>query len=134
MTTELVAQIARVSELHGRATEIASRIREDARLIAEVQKEMSISLQRLWQLHDDARPPVVSPVAMPRFLRLTEVLKRVGLGRSSVYRMVTENRFPPPRRLSTKAIGWLDHEIDDWLKTRTGSAGSAEPKRRPRVR
>jgi prophage regulatory protein len=134
MTTELVAQIARVSELHGRATEIASRIREDARLIADVQRELSVSLQRLWQLHDEAKPPVVSQAAKPRMLRLAEVLKRVGLGRSSVWRMVKENRFPAPRRLSTKAIGWLDDEIDDWLKARTSSAGSAEPKRRLRVR
>jgi predicted DNA-binding transcriptional regulator AlpA len=36
--------------------------------------------------------------------------------------MVKEARFPAPRRLSTRAIGWLGSEIDDWLKARGGNS------------
>lgn len=124
MTNELAAYIAKISKLHGRAAEIAKRIREDARLLDEVQRELAVNLEQLWQLHNEAPPPVVSPRTEPRILRLTEVLERVGLGRSSVWRMVKEERFPAPRRLSTKAIGWLDKEIDDWLKARRGTTDS----------
>jgi hypothetical protein len=56
MTTELATRIAKVSELHGRAAEITNRMREDARLIAEVQREMAANLQRLWQLHNETPP------------------------------------------------------------------------------
>jgi prophage regulatory protein len=55
-------------------------------------------------------------------LRLSDVQRRVGLGRSSIWRMVKEARFPAPRRLSTRAIGWLGSEIDDWLKARGGNS------------
>ena len=135
MTTELNAQIAKISELQGRAAEIANRIREEARLIAEVQREVSASLERLWQLHNvTPAPPVVRPSAEPRILRLTDVFERVGLSRSSAWRMVKEERFPAPRRLSTKAIGWLDREIDDWLKARIGSTAIPRPLARSRRR
>ncbi|MFN7584434.1 MAG: helix-turn-helix transcriptional regulator, partial [Bacteroidota bacterium] len=34
-----------------------------------------------------------------RVLRLPEVRHRVGLGRSSIYRLIQHNKFPPPVKL-----------------------------------
>lgn len=54
-----------------------------------------------------------------RFLRLREVLHRTGLGRSTVYRWMDEGRFPKSVRLGGRSVAWIEHEIDDWLMSRS---------------
>ena len=51
-------------------------------------------------------------------LRLRDVLKIIGLGRSSIYLMMQENRFPRAVQLGIRALGWRQTEIHEWLKTR----------------
>lgn len=99
MASDLAVLIAKVAELHGRTREISSRLREDIRLLVGVQEELSLTLRGLWELRADAKRSA-TPLAGPRMLRLPEVLKRVGLARSLVWRMVKEERFPPRWRLS----------------------------------
>ena len=62
--------------------------------------------------------PAVPRVAPPRLLRLPEVLDRIGLGRSRVYDLVKEGRFPAPVRLSDRAIAWVESEVDCWCQAR----------------
>ena len=51
-------------------------------------------------------------------LRLPETLKRVGLARSTLYKAVREGKFPAPILLSSRAVGWLQTEVDAWLEQR----------------
>ncbi|MEW4468452.1 AlpA family transcriptional regulator [Parasphingorhabdus sp. JC815] len=53
-----------------------------------------------------------------RLIRLTEVQKRVGLGRSTIYRWMSDNRFPKPYQLGGHAVAWLEQEIDEWIAQR----------------
>lgn len=53
-----------------------------------------------------------------RFLRRAEVQSRVGLSRSSVYRLCLRGEFPPPVRISPRAIAWLESEVSAWIETR----------------
>ena len=62
-----------------------------------------------------ARPPNPAP---PIFLRLAEVLRVTGLGRSTVYRLMAENGFPPPCRLGRRAVGWRSDDIARWSAAR----------------
>lgn len=50
-----------------------------------------------------------------RFIKLDEVTRRVGLGKSMVYRLIQEGRFPAPYRLANGASRWSDHEIVAWI-------------------
>lgn len=50
-----------------------------------------------------------------RILRLPQVQKLVGLSRSSVYSRIQAGSFPRPVSLGGRAVGWLEHEIDQWL-------------------
>ena len=50
-----------------------------------------------------------------RILRLTQVLDRVGLSRSTVYERIKNGSFPKQITLGARAVGWLEHEIDAWL-------------------
>lgn len=57
-----------------------------------------------------------------RFLRLTEVRKRVGLGRASIYRYMASGQFPRPHNLGARAVGWLESDIDAWIESRVKGA------------
>ena len=48
-------------------------------------------------------------------LRLPAVKARTGLSRSTIYLRVSEGRFPKPVSLGSRAVGWVESEIDDWL-------------------
>ena len=49
-------------------------------------------------------------------LRLPQVKLRVGLSRSSIYLAVSRGNFPKPVRLGARAVGWLESEVDVWLR------------------
>lgn len=53
---------------------------------------------------------------MTRILRQVEVLERVGVGRTTLWRMEREGRFPRRRQLSGNTVGWLSHEVDAWFE------------------
>lgn len=48
-------------------------------------------------------------------LRLPDVILATGLGRSSIFAAVREQRFPPPIKLSARAVGWRASQIQAWL-------------------
>jgi prophage regulatory protein len=53
-----------------------------------------------------------------RALRLRQVCQLTGLGRSMIYQMQAEGRFPHHIKLGERAVGWLESEVRDWLATR----------------
>jgi len=62
-----------------------------------------------------------------RFLRLPEVLARTGLSRSTIYVRLEQGRFPRPVSLGGRAVGWIEAEVDDWIRERVDeSRGGAE--------
>jgi len=54
-------------------------------------------------------------------LRLALLRKKVGLGTSSIYQMMAEGRFPRPRKIGKRAVGWIEADIDQWLLSRSAS-------------
>lgn len=53
--------------------------------------------------------------ASDRFVKLDEVKRRVGLGKSMIYRLIQEGKFPAPYKLSPLASRWSDREITAWI-------------------
>lgn len=53
-----------------------------------------------------------------RFLRLPEVLSRTGLSRSTIYVRLEQGRFPQPVSLGARAVGWIETEVDEWMRER----------------
>jgi prophage regulatory protein len=51
-------------------------------------------------------------------LRLPQVCKMTGLRRSMIYRMQAEKRFPQRIKLTERAVGWLEREVQEWLAQR----------------
>lgn len=57
------------------------------------------------------------PAALPtedRLLRLPAVLELTGLGKTMIYRMVRERRFPQPYKPGGAASRWSEREIREW--------------------
>jgi prophage regulatory protein len=51
-------------------------------------------------------------------LRLNDVERVTGLPRSTMYEMIAKGLFPKPIELGERARGWLETEIEDWVKNR----------------
>lgn len=51
-------------------------------------------------------------------LRLPTVRTTTGLSRSTIYLRVSQGTFPKPVSLGGRAVGWLEAEIQDWLRGR----------------
>lgn len=51
-----------------------------------------------------------------RIIRLKEVMVMTGLGRSTIYKLQAEGKFPKSIPLSERAIGWYAFEVEAWLQ------------------
>ena len=56
--------------------------------------------------------------AVPRLLRLPDVLNRVGLGRSAWYALVAAGLAPRPVRLGLRCVAWPEAEVGEWIAAR----------------
>ena len=59
-------------------------------------------------------------------LRLPAVKSRTGLSRSSIYLRISQGVFPEQISLGGRAVGWLEREIDDWLKQQVQNSRKLE--------
>ena len=50
-----------------------------------------------------------------RILRMRDVLRRVPLSRTQIWRKARANTFPRPIKLGDNAIGFFEDEIESWL-------------------
>lgn len=55
-------------------------------------------------------------------MRLPQVMREVGLCRSSIYAAICEGRFPSPVKISRRAVAWRAEEIEAW-KASLGRGG-----------
>ena len=55
---------------------------------------------------------------MTQTLRLPEVQKRIGLCRSRIYQLIEDGKFPKQIKLSERASGWLESEVNGWIEGR----------------
>jgi prophage regulatory protein len=53
-----------------------------------------------------------------RILRGREVDQRTGLGRTLRYELERKGKFPKRRKLSERATGYLEADIDEWIANR----------------
>lgn len=56
------------------------------------------------------------------FLRMPTVMKMTGLGRSTIYRLIADQKFPRPVRLGLRAVAWRRSDLDRWSEARPTNA------------
>jgi prophage regulatory protein len=67
----------------------------------------------------------ITPAKPGRLLRLPAVMERCALGRSSIYAGMRNGTFVTPVRLSARAVGWREEEIDRWVSERVKTSDAA---------
>lgn len=50
-----------------------------------------------------------------KIIRLPQVLEKVGLKKSAIYKKIKLGEFPPPIKLGAHASGWLESEVIAWI-------------------
>ncbi|MDR5777730.1 MULTISPECIES: AlpA family phage regulatory protein [unclassified Caballeronia] len=55
-------------------------------------------------------------------IKLPRVLEKTGLSRTAVY---TEASFPKSIKISSRAVAWIEQEVDDWIAARIAASRSA---------
>lgn len=51
-------------------------------------------------------------------LRLPQVISRTGIARSTIYQKMNNDQFPQQINLGTRAVGWLEQDIEEWISQR----------------
>lgn len=54
----------------------------------------------------------------PKLLRWPQVRDAVGLSRTTVWRLVREDKFPAPVQLNSNSVAWRSDLIAEWIKSR----------------
>jgi prophage regulatory protein len=67
---------------------------------------MTQSQPEMQRQAGEAQPPV--------FVRMAAVVRMTGLGRSTIYRLMAEDKFPSPVRLAKRAVAWRRIDLDNW--------------------
>jgi prophage regulatory protein len=52
------------------------------------------------------------------YVDLPEVASLVTLATATIQKMVRQNEFPRPRKLSAQRVGWLLREVEAWAEER----------------
>jgi len=58
-----------------------------------------------------------------RLVGFWEVQYRIGLSRSTVWRLEKSNQFPKSIRICSGRRAWLESAIDDWIASKAGAEG-----------
>jgi prophage regulatory protein len=54
--------------------------------------------------------------APDRFLRFTEVTDIVGFGRTYIYRLIRDGKFPAPHKPGGASSRWSEAEVRAWME------------------
>jgi prophage regulatory protein len=51
-------------------------------------------------------------------VRLSEVQRRTGYSKAWIYRLMSHGKFPKSVKIGTRAIAFVESEIDEWINLR----------------
>lgn len=79
------------------------------------------AMLRMCSAGDVSLQPFANGVYMSRIIRMKEVTVRVGLSRTTIWRLERRFEFPARVQLSSHAVGYVEEEIDTWILSRPSS-------------
>lgn len=51
-------------------------------------------------------------------LRMPEIMRRTGYCKAWIYRLISQGKFPRPIKIGSRAIAFVESEVDDWINQR----------------
>lgn len=53
-----------------------------------------------------------------KVIKIKEVINRTSLSISTIYRLSSQGKFPNKVKIGSKAVGWLESDIEDYIMQR----------------
>jgi prophage regulatory protein len=76
-------------------------------------------MRRLAMQHTSPESIAASrDLSLPIFLRVRSVIRMTGLARSTVYKMMADERFPKQVRIGSRAVAWRLADLIEWSNGR----------------
>jgi len=76
---------------------------------------------------NEGRQDEADNVSIKRFLRIATVMERTGLAQATIYEMMHKGTFPKNFRLTPRACGWLETDVDAWIDERVAERHARNP-------
>lgn len=57
-------------------------------------------------------------MTQPSIERLPTVLRRLGVSRSTFYKLIQQGKFRAPVKLGPRSVGWLTTDTDEFIAAR----------------
>ena len=89
----------------------------DVAIIAAVARGRALAAETL-----EKKTIGANPATPERFLRMSEVRNRVPYSRATIYRLISEGKFPRMINLGEHAVAWRESEINDWMQSRIANS------------
>lgn len=66
---------------------------------------------------------------MPKnLIKRPQVQAITALCRSSIYRLIAENKFPKPIKTGTRSVAWIEAEVIAWVENKIEQSRSLDNK------
>lgn len=65
----------------------------------------------------------------PKLIRLSEVLDRYPVSRSTLYKQIKQGVFPRPIQISDRSVAWIESEISQILFAKIQDRGTEDTRR-----
>jgi prophage regulatory protein len=59
-------------------------------------------------------------------ITIKDVIRRTSFSKTTIYRLVRAGQFPKPIRISTRRVGWLIQDLNDWVDAQTRRQGEKQ--------
>lgn len=53
-----------------------------------------------------------------KLIRFSEAQHRTGYGKSWIYKLIAQGRFPKPVKIGSRSIAFVESEVDEWINQR----------------
>ncbi|MFJ7172272.1 helix-turn-helix transcriptional regulator [Citrobacter freundii] len=51
----------------------------------------------------------------PKLIRLSEVIRRTGFGKTWIYNLIRSGKFPKQIKIGERAVAFIESEVDEWI-------------------
>lgn len=66
-------------------------------------------------------------------IRRRTVCQRTGLSSTTIWRLTKTGQFPPAVQLSAQAVGWIESQVDEWIRNRAQVHDEGRPSPNPKA-
>ncbi|ENR6546211.1 AlpA family transcriptional regulator [Vibrio cholerae] len=53
-----------------------------------------------------------------RLITLREVIELTSISRSSIYKYISENKFPQRISVGERSVRWVESEVQEWINSK----------------